>query len=233
MVVVATDSSGQFTAIGEAIAYAQRQGIPTVTVKAGTYTQAVTVSATPSVTIIGETASENDYAQNQVTISATNPLVISVNVLGITFSNINFVNTATGSYGAAPIRGSKNAFYQCQFVSAGSLGITANLGLGIIANSYIEALDKVIYSYPTLYIYNTTVVPVGSSALVVYNKGYTSGATLYNSTVVFDSCSVQQKAGTSNKNVYLAAANNGGGSVVIFRNTYLAGLIAATGVRRT
>lgn len=233
MVVVATDSSGQFTAIGEAIAYAQRQGIPTVTVKAGTYTHAVTVSATPSVTIIGETANENDYAQNQVTTSATNPLVISVNVLGITFSNINFVNTATGSYGAATIRGSKNAFYQCQFVSAGSLGITANLGLGIIANSYIEALDKVIYSYPTLYIYNTTVVPVGSSALVVYNKGYTSGATLYNSIVVFDSCSVQQKAGTSNKNVYMAAANNGGGSVVIFRNTFLAGLIAATGVRRT
>ncbi|KAJ8152164.1 hypothetical protein LV165_007139 [Aspergillus fumigatus] len=230
VVVVATDSSGQFTAIGEAIAYAQRQGIPTVTVKAGTYTHAVTVSATPSVTIIGETANENDYAQNQVTTSATNPLVISVNVLGITFSNVNFVNTATGSYGAATIRGSKNAFYQCQFVSAGSLGITANLGLGIIANSYIEALDKVIYSYPTLYIYNTTVVPVGSSALVVYNKGYTSGATLYNSTVVFDSCSVQQKAGTSNKNVYMAAANNGGGSVVIFRNTFLAGLIAATGV---
>ncbi|GFF75105.1 hypothetical protein IFM47457_03814 [Aspergillus lentulus] len=230
VVVVATDSSGQFTAIGDAISYAQKQGIPTVTVKAGTYTQAVTVSATPSVTIVGETTNENDYAQNQVTISAVSPLVISVNVLGITFSNINFVNTATGNYGAATIRGSKNAFYQCQFVSAGSLGITANLGLGIIANSYIEALDKVIYSYPSLYIYNTTIVPVGSSALLVYNKGYTSGTTLYNSTIVFDSCSVQQKAGTSNKNVYLAAANNGGGSVVVFRNTYLAGLFAATGV---
>jgi pectin methylesterase-like acyl-CoA thioesterase len=230
VVVVATDSSGQFTAIGDAIAYAQKQGIPTVTVKVGTYTQAVTVSATPSVTIVGETANEDDYAQNQVTISAASPLVISVNVLGITFSNINFVNTATGGYGAATIRGSKNAFYQCQFVSAGSLGITANLGLGIIANSYIVALDKVIYSYPSLYIYNTTIVPVGSSALLVYNKGYTSGTTLYNSTVVFDSCSVQQKSGTSNKNVYLAAANNGGGSVVVFRNTYLAGLIAAEGV---
>jgi hypothetical protein len=230
VVVVATDSSGQFTAISDAIAYAQQQGIPTVTVKAGTYTQAVTVSATPSVTIVGETANQNDYAQNQVTISAASPLVISVNVLGITFSNINFVNTATGSYGAATIRGSKNAFYQCQFVSAGSLGITANLGLGIIVNSYIEALDKVIYSYPSLYIYNTTIVPVSSSALLVYNKGYTSGATLYNSTVVFDSCSVRQKTGTSNTNVYLAAANNGGGSVVVFRNTYLAGLIVATGV---
>ncbi|RHZ67191.1 putative pectin methylesterase [Aspergillus thermomutatus] len=230
VVVVATDSSGQFTAIGDAISYAQNQGIPTVTVKAGTYTQAVTVSATPSVTIVGETAHENDYAQNQVTISAASPLVISVNVLGITFKNINFVNTATGSYGAATIRGSKNAFYQCQFVSAGSLGITANLGLGIIANSYIEALDKVIYSYPSLYIYNTTIVPVSSSALLVYNKGYTSGTTLYNSTVVFDSCSVQQKSGTSNKNVYLAAANNAGGSVVVFRNTYLASLIAASGV---
>ncbi|RLL95987.1 hypothetical protein CFD26_104766 [Aspergillus turcosus] len=230
VVVVATDSSGQFTAIGDAISYAQKQGIPTVTVKAGTYTQAVTVSATPSVTIVGETANEHDYAQNQVTISAVSPLVISVNVLGITFNNINFVNTATGSYGAATIRGSKNAFYQCQFVSAGSLGITANLGLGIIANSYIEALDKVIYSYPSLYIYNTTIAPVGNSALLVYNKGYTSGTTLYNSTVVFDSCSVQQKSGTSNKNVYLAAANNGGGSVVVFRNTYLGSLIAATGV---
>ncbi|GFF27143.1 pectinesterase [Aspergillus udagawae] len=230
VVIVATDSSGQFTAIGDAIAYAQQQGIPTVTVKAGTYTQAVTVSATPSVTIVGETANQNDYAQNQVTISAVSPLVISVNVLGITFSNINFVNTATGSYGAATIRGSKNAFYQCQFVSAGSLGITANLGLGIIVNSYIEALDKVIYSYPSLYIYNTTIVPVSSSALLVYNKGYTSGATLYNSTVVFDSCSVRQKTSTSNTNVYLAAANNGGGSVVVFGNTYLAGLIAATGV---
>ncbi|PKX90101.1 putative pectin methylesterase [Aspergillus novofumigatus IBT 16806] len=230
MVVVATDSSGQFTAIGDAIAYAQKQGIPTVTVKAGTYTQAVTVSATPSVTILGETTNEDDYAQNHVTISAVSPLVISVNLLGITFNNINFVNTATGSYGAATIRGSKNAFYQCQFVSAGSLGITANLGLGIIANSYIEALDKVIYSYPSLYIYNTTIVPVGSSALLVYSKGYTSGTTLYNSTVVFDSCSVQQKSGTSNKNVYLAAANNGGGSVVVFRNTYLAGLIAPSGV---
>ncbi|OJJ96679.1 hypothetical protein ASPACDRAFT_34479, partial [Aspergillus aculeatus ATCC 16872] len=227
-VVVATDTSGQFTAIGDAISYAQSIGIPTVTVKAGTYTQAVTVSATATVTVIAESPSQRDYSQNQVTISATSPLTISSNVLGITFRNINFVNTATGSYAAATIRGSKNAFYGCQFVSAGSLGINANLGLAIIADSYIEALDKIIYGYPGLYVYNTTVVPVDNSALIVYNRGTTYNSVLYNSTVVFDSCSVQQKSGTSTKNVYLGAANNGYGSVVVYRDSTLGSLITAT-----
>lgn len=204
-------------------------GIPTVTVKAGTYTQAVTVSATATVTVIAESPSQRDYSQNQVTISATSPLTISSNVLGITFRNINFVNTATGSYAAATIRGSKNAFYGCQFVSAGSLGINANLGLAVIADSYIEALDKIIYGYPGLYVYNTTVVPVDNSALIVYNRGTTYNSVLYNSTVVFDSCSVQQKSGTSTKNVYLGAANNGYGSVVVYRDSTLGSLITATG----
>ncbi|RAK77715.1 putative pectin methylesterase [Aspergillus fijiensis CBS 313.89] len=203
-------------------------GIPTVTVKAGTYTQAVTVSATATVTVIGESPSQRDYSQNQVTISATSPLTISSNVLGITFRNINFVNTATGSYAAATIRGSKNAFYGCQFVSAGSLGINANLGLAVIADSYIEALDKIIYGYPGLYVYNTTIVPVDNSALIVYNRGTTYNSVLYNSTVVFDSCSVQQKSGTSTKNVYLGAANNGYGSVVVYRDSTLGSLITAT-----
>ncbi|PYH40108.1 putative pectin methylesterase [Aspergillus saccharolyticus JOP 1030-1] len=229
-VVVATDTSGQFTAIGDAISYAQSMGLPTVTVKAGTYTQAVTVSATATVTVIGESSSQRDYSQNQVTISATSPLTISSNVLGITFRNINFVNTATGSsYAAAVIRGSKNAFYGCQFVSAGSLGINANLGLAVIADSYIEALDKIIYGYPGLYVYNTTVVPVDSSALIVYNKGATYNSVLYNSTVVFDSCTVQQKSGTSTSNVYLGAANKGYGSVVVYRGSALGSLIAASG----
>ncbi|EAW13704.1 putative pectin methylesterase [Aspergillus clavatus NRRL 1] len=227
-VVVATDSTGHFTAIGDAISYAQSKGISTVTVKAGTYTQAVTVSATPSVIVIGETNKEDDYAQNQVVISTASPLTISVNVIGITFKNINFVNTATGG-AAATIRGSQNAFYECQLISAGSVGIDASLGLGIIANSYIEAVDKLIYGYPSLYIFNTKIVPTGSSALLVYNKGYTSGSTLYNSTVVFDSCSVLQKQGASNKNVYLAAANNGPGSIAVYRNSRLDGLIAGTG----
>ncbi|KAL4972602.1 pectin lyase fold/virulence factor [Aspergillus desertorum] len=229
-VLVATDSSGQFTAINDAISYAQSMGIPTVTVKAGTYTQAVTVSATATVTVIGESNSEGDYSQNQVTISAANPLTISANVLGITFRSINFVNTATGSsYAAASIRGSQNAFYSCKFVSAGSLGISASPGVAVIADSYIEALDKVIYGYPSMYLYNTTVVPVNSNALIVYNKGVTSNTVLYNSTVVFDSCSVEAKSGTSTKNVYLAAAN-GYGSTVVYRNSALGSLITASGV---
>ncbi|PTU21613.1 hypothetical protein P175DRAFT_0434694 [Aspergillus ochraceoroseus IBT 24754] len=228
-VLVATDASGQFTAINDAISYAQSMGIPTVTVKAGTYTQAVTVSATATVTVIGESTSESDYSQNQVTIATTSPLTISANVLAIAFRNINFVNTATGNYGAATLSGSQNAFYGCQFVSAGSVGITAQPGLAVIANSYIEALDKVIYGYPSLYLYNTTVVPVHSNALLVYNKGLTANSVFSNSTVVFDSCSVQQKSGGSAQNVYLAAAN-GQGSVVVYRGTALGGFIAASGV---
>ncbi|PYH94282.1 pectin lyase-like protein [Aspergillus ellipticus CBS 707.79] len=156
-------------------------GIATVTVKAGTYTQA--------------TAS---------------PLTISANVLAITFRNINLVNTATGSYAAATIRGSRNAFYGCQFVSASSLGISANLGVALIADSYIEALDTVIYGYPDIYLYNTTIVPVDSSALLVYNKGATDNSVLYNSTVVFDSCSVQPQSGATNKNSRSSSTAAGG-----------------------
>jgi pectin methylesterase-like acyl-CoA thioesterase len=42
-ITVATDGSGQFTAINAAVDAAQNSGIPTVTVLPGTYTEAVTV----------------------------------------------------------------------------------------------------------------------------------------------------------------------------------------------
>ncbi|KAJ5678869.1 Pectinesterase catalytic [Penicillium macrosclerotiorum] len=227
VVAVATDGSAQFTAIGDAILYAQSHGIPTVTVSAGTYTQAVTISATPTVTVLGQSNNEDDYSQNEVTITnAGVVLTVNNNVQQVAFKNINFLNTGTS---AMVLKGNKYAFYDCQIVSAGALGITASVGLGVVANSYIEALDKVIYGGASIYVYNTEIVPVDSSALVAYMKGTTSTSSiLYNSTVVFDHVTVTQKSGASNKNVFLASAN-GAGMVVVYRNSVLGSFIAASG----
>ncbi|KAJ5328682.1 Pectinesterase catalytic [Penicillium brevicompactum] len=227
---IAVDGTGQFTAIGDAITYAQSHGIPTVTVLAGTYTQAITVSATPTVTVIGQTDAADDYAQNKVTITTSGTaLTINNNVQQVSFKNLNFVNTLSTS-GAMILKGNKYAFYDCQIISTGTLGITASVGLGVIANSYIEALDKIIYGGANLYVYNTEIVPVDSSALIAYIKGttQTSTSTLYNSTVVFDHVKVAAKSGSSISNVALASAN-GLGIVVIYRNSELGSLIAATG----
>ncbi|KAJ5730249.1 Pectinesterase catalytic [Penicillium malachiteum] len=228
-VTVAADGSGQFTAIGDAISYAQSNGIPTVTVSAGTYTQAITVSATPTVTIVGQNSNSGDYTENEVTITnAGTVLTVNNNVEQVSFKNINFENTAS-AYGALILKGNKYAFYDCQIVSTGSLGITASVGLGFIANSYVEALDKVIYGAASLYVFNTELVPTDSSALLTYMKGTTAtDSTLYNSTVVLDTVTVTQKSGLSNTNVFLAAAN-GAGTVVVYRNSVLGSFIAASG----
>ncbi|CAG7975160.1 unnamed protein product [Penicillium salamii] len=230
IVTVATDSSGQFTAIGDAITYAQSHGIPTVTVLAGTYTQAVTVSATPTVTVIGQSDASNDYSQNKVTITnAGTVLTVNNNVKQVSFKNVNFLNTDSNS-GAMVLKGNKYAFYDCQIVSTGSLGVTASVGLGVIANSYIEALDKIIYGGANIYVYNTEIVPVHSSALLAYMKGttQTTTSTLYNSTMVFDHVTVAAKSGSSISNVALGSAN-GPGMVVVWRNSVLGSLIAASG----
>ena len=223
------DGSGQFTAIQDGISYAQSNAIPTVTVLAGTYTQAVTVSATPTVTVLGQSDQTDDYAQNKVVITnAGTVLTVNNNVQQVNFKNINFVNTGA-AYGAMVLKGNKYAFYDCQIVSTGTLGITASVGLGVIANSYIEALDKIIYGGASLYVFNTNVVPIDNSALLSYMKGTTSSSsTLYNSTVVFDHVTVAANSGTSTSNVYLSAAN-GPGTVVLYRNSNLGSCVAASG----
>ncbi|KAJ4297434.1 hypothetical protein N0V90_005325 [Kalmusia sp. IMI 367209] len=230
-VTVAPDGTGQFTAVGPAILYAQSQGVPTVTVKAGTYTESVVIQATAAVTIVGESTDADDYSSNLVTISnSAAPVTYSVATKGISWKNINFFNTNSASTaGFMYLRGSQNAFYSCQFVAAGPTGFSTNYASALIANSYIEAADKVIYSYPSLYIYGSTITATAKNALLTYNKGGVSGGIQYNSTVVFDSCSVIQKAGTTNNYVYLASAN-GLGSVVVYRNTAMASLIAPSGV---
>ncbi|RSL90911.1 hypothetical protein CEP51_000508 [Fusarium floridanum] len=235
VLTVAADGSGDFTAINEAIKTAQASGYPTVTVLAGTYTENVVIAATPTVTVIGEVSKKRDYSSNQVVIEnggVANPaLSFSVaNNAGTTWKNIKFSNSqAAGTGGAVFLRGSKNAFYGCQFVAAGIAAITGSWSSAIVADSYIEAQDKVIYNTPSLYIYGSTITATKSNGLLVYNKGGLVNSAMYNSTIVFDTSSVIQKSGLTNTKVYLAAAN-GDGSVVVYRDSSLAGFLAATGV---
>ncbi|RGP63630.1 hypothetical protein FLONG3_9843 [Fusarium longipes] len=235
VLTVAADGSGDYTAINDAIKAAQTSGYPTVTVLAGTYTENVVIAATPTVTIVGETSKKRDGASGVVIDNGgnANP-ALSFNTdaaAGITWENIKFSNSLVeNSVGAVFLRGSKNAFYNCQFISAGIAAITGSYASAIIANSYIEAQDKVIYNYPSLYIYGSTITATKSNALIVYNKGATSGSTLYNSTIVFDTCEVIKKNGATNTRVFLAAGN-GDGSVAVFRDTsFASGFLAASGV---
>ncbi|KAJ4267256.1 hypothetical protein NW762_003360 [Fusarium torreyae] len=235
VLTVAADGSGDYTAINDAIKTAQASGYPTVTVLAGTYTENVVIQATPTVTIIGEVSKKRDYTSNKVVIdnggNASPALSFSVqNPAGITWRNIKFSNSLVGNaVGAVSLRGSKNAFYDCQFVSAGIAALTGSFSSGIVANSYVEAQDKVIYNNPSLYLYGTTITATKSNGILIYNKGAVLDGKLYNTTIVMDTCNVVQKSGAVNTKVYLAAAN-GDGQVAVFRDTSLAGYLAATGV---
>ncbi|KAJ6117721.1 Pectinesterase catalytic [Penicillium capsulatum] len=228
-ITVATDGSGDFTKIGDAISQAQSDQIPTISVLEGTY-PAVTVSETPAATILGETDSEYDYSRNKVVISNDGAaLTIAADVDGLSFKNINFVNTASSGE-AVSLQGTQNGFYSCQFISAGEVTISAERGLGVLANSYIAASGTIISGAADLFIFNTDIVPTADGTVIAYNEGTISDGTLYNSTIVFDQSSISSQAGDDIAKVYLAAAS-GPGSVVVFRSSSLGSLIAATGVR--
>lgn len=233
---VATDGSAQFTAINAAISAAQVSGIPTVSVKAGTYSEAVTVGGSQTVTVVGPTASS--FAQNQVVISASGSNGV-VNIgssatKGVTFKNLNLTNTAsTGTAPAVYIRGSKHAFYNCALVSSSTGVYYSSYGTALIASSYIEGTDKLFTNYPTVYVYGSTIVPtLSTNALIFYAKGANINGINYNSTLVVDSSSVVTKAGLTNSNVFLGAPN-GNYTQAIYRNTSLGSLIAPSGFHST
>ncbi|ROV90080.1 hypothetical protein VMCG_09795 [Cytospora schulzeri] len=228
-VVVNPDGSAQFTAINSAILYAQQKAIPTVYVKAGTYNEALTVSGSAAVTVIGETTASNDYSQNKVTVSVPG-VAMTVNtdaVKNTVWKNINFVTTSTASPAyAVSLRGTKNAFYNCQIVSAGSHAVYSTLGITLIANSYVEATTKTFAGYLGMYVFGSTITATAASnGVLLYNQGYNS----INSQVVFDSCTLTQKSGATNKNVYLALPN-GNNAQGVFKNTYMSSMIIPQGV---
>jgi pectin methylesterase-like acyl-CoA thioesterase len=204
-----------------------------VLVRAGTYNEAVSVIGNAALTIVGESSDSNNYSENRVTIlsnvAGTVPMSIGSNgVQGITWRNINFVTNASGTAAAVSLRGAKNAFYNCQFISQGTAAITSTLGTTLIANSYIEGTDKLLYGYLGLYIFNSTIAATGSSSTIIYSHGY-STPTQFSQTVL-DSCSIIQKPGSTNTYVYFAGPN-GDGSQAVLKYTSMANLIAPAGTR--
>jgi hypothetical protein len=197
-----------------------------VVVRAGTYSAAVTVVGAAQLTIIGDSSLPFNYSQNQVTISSnsasTIPMTIGTNrVLGITWRNINFVNSGTGNTATISLRGAKNAFYNCQFISSGATAVASTLGTTIIANSYIEGTDKLFYGYLGLYVFGSTIAATASSSTIIYSHGYSTPVQI--SQTVLDSCSIIQKPGTTNSYVYLADPNGGptgDGSQAVFKYEY-------------
>jgi len=246
-ITVAADGSGQFTAINAAVLAAQNSAIPTVTVLPGTYSEFVSVTGAATVTIVGATATAAaDWSQNQVTIAypAVYPAAVlgigSSSAKGVTIRNINLVNSLAVSASSntnavvVAVRAYNIAFYGCSIVSPGALAVSSSLGLTFFANSYFEGTDKIFYNVPTFYIYNSKIVPLNSGSSIVFSKGAvgaTAGSPFANSTVVIDSSSIEQKAGTTTSNVYLAAPNGvTAGAVAIFRGTTIGSLIAPAGI---
>lgn len=236
-VTVATDGSAQFTAINAAVSAAQNSAIPSVVVKAGTYSEAVTIQGSQTITIVGPIAST--YAGNQVMIIAAAPTtgVVSFNTQksqGVTFRNVNITNTAASNVKAPAVvmSGVNMAFYGCALVSAGQAVYQASYGTTVIANSYIEGTDKLFYNYITLYIYGSTIVPTAASASIFYGQGIQISGVWYNSSIVVDSSTVTTKPGNTNTYVYLASAN-GNYTTAIYRNNALGSLIAPSGVKTT
>ena len=230
-ITVAQDGSGQFSAVGAAITAAQNSGIATVSVLAGTYTEAVLIPGTQTVTVIGATpTSYSGYADNTVVITTSGTAGAvgfgTSNSKGASFKYLNLINSATtGTAPAAFVKGSNIAFYSCSLVSGSTGAYYSSYSTALIYNSYIEGTDKLFTNYPTVYVYGTTLVPLVSSALLFYGKGATINGVNYNSTVVVDSSSVVQKSGYTNTNVYLAAAN-GAYTQAIYRNTSLGSFLA-------
>jgi pectin methylesterase-like acyl-CoA thioesterase len=238
-ITVAADGSGQFTAINAAVLAAQNSAVPTVTILPGTYSEAVNVPGAATVTIVGATATAAaDWSQNQVTIAYPGA-ALSIgtdSTNGVTLRNLNFVNTAVVAKDAnAPAvapRGRNIGFYGCSIISPGGQAVYASSGLTFIANSYIEGSTKLFANVPTVYVYNSKLVATSSSALIVYNKGVAGQGVFANSSVVIDSSSIEQKSGSANSGVFLAAPN-GAGAVAIFRNTAMGALITPVGVYST
>lgn len=234
-VTVAT-ASAQFTDINAAVQYAQNSGVPSVVVSAGTYS-AITVTGTQTVTIVGPTATA--VSDNQVVVSTSGTgAALSIgtsNTKGLTVRNLNFTNTATsGVAPAVSMRGVNMAFYGCALISSASGVYSASYGIALIANSYVEGTDKLFYNYPTVYVFQSQIVPTASGSSIFYAKGATISGTNYNATLIADSSIVAAKSGLSTSNVYLATPNGANNYVTaIYRNSSLGSLIAAAGVYST
>lgn len=128
----------------------------TIQIKAGTYTEQISITRNGKVTLVGETNFTSDYTQNLVTIEFSNGELTSagedestpvINAkktndnTGLAIYNIKFVNTYPQTKNtaalAADFYGNNIAAYGCSFVGFQDT-LLANKGTQVFSNSYIE-----------------------------------------------------------------------------------------------
>lgn len=220
-VVTVAPTSAQFSDINAAVVYAQNSGIPSISVLAGTYS-AVSIVGTQTLTISGPSATA--VSDNKVVITS-NGVDGSVNFgtstgRGLTLRNLNMTNTATSGVGPAiSAKGVNVGIYTCALISSAQGVYSASYGTTVIANSYVQGTDKLFYSYMTVYVYASTIVPTSSGSSIFYGKGATIAGTNYNATLVVDSSSVQG----ASSNVYLATPNGAAGMIAVVYPQHRAG----------
>lgn len=155
-VVSTTPNSCQYPNVTAAIAALPNDGLPkTILIRAGVYLEQISITRNGKVTMIGDTEFPNDFTQNTVTIEISNGQLTSagkdeitpvVHVIksdntGVSFYNINFINTYPQTYNTAALAndfyGNSIAAYGCSFIGFQDTFL-ANKGIQVISNSYIE-----------------------------------------------------------------------------------------------
>jgi pectin methylesterase-like acyl-CoA thioesterase len=237
LVVSQNPTAGQYANVSQAIAALPNDGQAyTIYIKAGTYTEQISVTRAGKVTLRGETSFENDYTQNLVTIhfsygvltsagqNENTPVIYAKKTdgSGLALYNINFVNTYPQTKNtaalAADFYGSNMAAYGCSFVGYQDT-LLANKGTQVFSNCYIEGSVDFIWGFSTAYFHQCYIASNTAGAYIAAQSRSSSTAA---GGYVFDSCYVTytNTYGTTFGQTYLGRPYSQY-SIAVYMNSYL------------
>lgn len=205
LVVSQNPTAGQYANVSQALAALPNDGQAyTIHIKAGTYTEQISITRAGEVTLRGETSFENDYTENLVTIQSSYGVLTSAvqnentpviyakktDGSGLALYNINFVNTYPQTRNtaalAADFYGSNMAAYCCSFVGYQDT-LLANKGTQVFSNCYIEGSVDYIWGFSTAYFHQCYIAANTACACIAAQSRSSSTAA---GGYVFDSCYV-------------------------------------------
>lgn len=217
----------------------------TIQIKAGTYTEQLSITRNGKVTLIGETDFANDYTQNKVTIEFSNGELTSAGkdestpVLyakksndnsGLAVYNIDFVNTYPKTSNtaalAADFYGNEIAAYGCSFIGFQDT-LLANKGTQVFSNSYIEGSIDFIWGYSTAYFHQCYIaINTPGACISAQSRATSTTAGGY----VFDTCYITGTStyGSTTGLSYLGRPYSNF-SIAVYMNSYIDSQINAAG----
>lgn len=217
----------------------------TIQIKAGTYTEQLSITRNGKVALIGETDFANDYTQNKVTIEFSNGELTSAGkdestpVLyakksndnsGLAVYNIDFVNTYPKTSNtaalAADFYGNEIAAYGCSFIGFQDT-LLANKGTQVFSNSYIEGSIDFIWGYSTAYFHQCYIaINTPGACISAQSRATSTTAGGY----VFDTCYITGTStyGSTTGLSYLGRPYSNF-SIAVYMNSYIDSQINAAG----